>query len=109
MSQASVIFGVTNVVAALPLIFIGYQIGIRQKIHWINGVDFSTLSDPEAFGRFIGHSITGTGITIFALSFLVYAGPPGYMTFFMIAMFVPLVPLFCFFIAKQKYTRRDSK
>ncbi|MCF2947056.1 hypothetical protein L0668_02985 [Paraglaciecola aquimarina] len=94
----------TAILGGLPLIFVGYQIAINNKRHWINGADQSVMSNPEGFGKYVGYSILVTGLLILLVSSLLYAQVFGYLGFGVAIMIISLLPLPCFFKAKQKYS-----
>lgn len=107
MDELLIVAILTTVTGALPLIFVGYQIALNNKINWINGVDLSTLSDSQAFARFVGHSITITGVLISLVCLLLSLQMLNLISFAIALTFTALLPLPCFFIAKSKYTNNN--
>ncbi|WP_158967702.1 hypothetical protein [Paraglaciecola sp. L3A3] len=103
MNELLLLALLTTITGALPLIFVGYQIAVNNKNHWINGVDQSTLSNPEGFAKFVGHSITITGVLISVVSLLLYMQVINYIGFAIALTMVSILPLPCFFKAKKKY------
>ena len=104
MQELDMIFIFLSVFGALPLIVIGLLISLKNKRHWINGVDQDALSDPEGFGKYVGNSITITGILIFLAGLLLYQGVFGYLAFVVALTFVGIIPLPALYIAKSKYS-----
>ena len=94
----------TVFVAALPLILLGYLVAFRQKRHWINGVDQSKLSNPDAFGKFVGNSITVTGMLIILITIFLYLKVIGMLIFAVSLVVVSFLPLPSLYYAKRKYS-----
>jgi len=90
--------------SALLLVFLGYQIAVKQKQHWINGVDFSKLSNPAEFTKAIGRSLINTGVIFCILSLLLYINVVGYLAFALILTVVSFLPLVVFIKAQKKYS-----
>ncbi|MDU0356314.1 hypothetical protein RS130_22655 [Paraglaciecola aquimarina] len=103
MDMLLVIFIITTTVGVLPLIVTGYFIALKGKRHWINGVDQSKLANPDGFGKFVGHSISMTGVAIFIISLLLYLQLIGLIGFIVGLSIVSFLPLPCLFYAKGKY------
>ena len=104
MNESLLIALLVCITGALPLILVGYQISVNNKLHWINGVDLTKLSNPKGFGHYVGNSITITGMVFIILSVLLYLEFLSLISFVLILVVVSFLPLPCFFIAKQKYT-----
>jgi uncharacterized protein YacL len=103
MNELQVVLITTIVFVILPLLICGYFITFKQKRHWINGVDQSKLSDPEAFGVFVGHSISVTGLLLGLVTFLFYFQVIGVIVFVLLLCTFSFLPLPCLFYARQKY------
>jgi hypothetical protein len=104
MSNLHIVFIATIFTGALPALFIGLVITLKNKRHWINGVDQSKLKDPEKFGKFVGNSISVTGLLIFFIAILLYLKLIGYLVFALLLCVVSFLPLPCLFIAKNKFS-----
>lgn len=104
MKELDLILLLVSVFGALPLIVMGLLISLKNKRHWINGVDQDALSDPEAFGRYVGNSITLTGVLFLLIAFLLHQGVFGYLAFVVALMFISMIPLPALYIAKNKYS-----
>ena len=93
-----------SIFTGLTFIFLGYQIGIKQKQHWINGVDFSKMSKPLDFTKAIGQSLINTGIVIFIISLLLYIGVIGYLLFALVFTVVSAYPIIVFVTGQKKFS-----
>ncbi|MBT1452437.1 hypothetical protein KJ365_16260 [Glaciecola sp. XM2] len=103
MSESFIAFLAVTFTAALPLVGIGYCISVKNKRHWINGVDQSKLSDPEGFGRYVGNSIMVTGLLFFIIAALLGFEIIGLVAFALGLTVVSFLPLPCLFMAMKKY------
>ena len=103
MNELLIITLSVAIFGAIPLIFVGYLVGVKQKRHLINGVDIEALSDPEGFTRFLGHSISATGVGMLIIGVLLYLNIVGIIGFTIALLLISFLPLPCFFYAKQKY------
>ncbi|WP_448567078.1 hypothetical protein [Thalassotalea ganghwensis] len=92
-----------SVVTAIVFIFLGYQLSVNQKKHWINGVDFSSLSNPEAFIKAIGRSLINTGVAFLIISALLYVGIIGYIAFALLLTVISVVPIIALVKEQKKY------
>ena len=103
MNELLIVLLSVAIFGAIPLIFVGYLVGVKQKRQLINGVDIESLSDPEGFARLLGHSISATGVGMLIIGVLLYLNIVGFIGFTIALLFVSFLPLPCFFYAKQKY------
>lgn len=99
---------VVSVFTALICLSLGSLIAVKKKFELINGVDFSTLKEPEKFGKFVGHSISVSGILMALLGFLAYAQIIGITAFLILIVIVSVIPLPAFYLAKSKYSGQES-
>jgi hypothetical protein len=104
MNELMLIFISISIFGALPLVVIGLLITFKQKRNWINGVDQNLLSDPEGFGKYVGNSITLTGLLMFVSSLCLYLNILGYLGFVVSLTFIGIIPLPALYIAKSKYS-----
>lgn len=104
MNELMLIFISISIFGALPLVVIGLLISFKRKRNWINGVDQDKLSDPESFGKYVGNSITLTGVLMFLVSMCLYLNVLGYLGFVVSLTFIGIIPLPALYIAKSKYS-----
>lgn len=109
MNELQIVFLATTFTGALPLITIGLIIALKNKRHWINGVDQTKLTDPEGFGKFVGNSISITGVLVFLIALLLYLQLIGVLVFASLLVIVSILPLPCLYIAKNKFSKVPSK
>lgn len=88
----------------LVFVFLGYQIAVNQKQHWINGVDFSKLSKPSEFTKAIGRSLINTGVLFFLVSLLLYIEVIGYLAFALSLTVISFLPVVIFIQGQKKYS-----
>lgn len=93
-----------SIFTAITFVFLGYQIGIKQKQHWINGVDFSKMAKPLEFTKAIGQSLINTGIVIFIISLLLFLGVIGYLVFALTLTVVSVYPILVFVTGQKKFS-----
>ena len=95
-----------SIFTGLTFVFLGYQISFKEKQHWINGVDFSKLSNPSEFTKAMGHSLINTGIMFFIVSLLLYIQVVGYLVFALILTVISFYPVLVlvFVQAQKKYS-----
>ena len=89
-------------------LFLGYQISVNDKQHWINGVDFSTLSNPTEFTKTIGRSLIITGLIFWLVSLLLYLGVIGYLIFALLLTLVSFLPVLAFIQRKTKGAKYET-
>jgi hypothetical protein len=104
MNELQIVFLATTFAGALPLLIIGFLVSVKNKRHWINGVDQSKLKDLEGFGKFIGNSISVTGILIFLVAIFLYLELIGYLVFSILLVVISILPLPCLYVAKNKFS-----
>ncbi|MGS2719414.1 hypothetical protein [Paraglaciecola aestuariivivens] len=104
MNELQIVFIATVFTGALPLLIFGLIISVKNKLHWINGVDHSKLKDPNGFCQFIGNSISITGLLILLCAIFLYLQIIGYLVFVGLLVFISFLPLPCFYIAKSKFS-----
>ena len=83
---------------------IGYFLVIKQKQDLINGVDFSSLSNPKEFMRVLGRSFLNSGGTIFVCALIVYRELIGLLVFTLLFSIACCLPILTFVKAKKKYS-----
>lgn len=95
---------VISVLSGIALIILGLLITIKKKYNLINGVDFSSLTEPEKFGDFVGNSITLSGLLMVVFGYIVYQQIMGLIAYLVLTMMASIIPLPAFYFAKSKYS-----
>ena len=93
-----------SVITGIIYCVIGYFLVIKQKQDLINGVDFSTLSDPKGFMRVLGRSFLNSGGTIFVCALVVYRELIGLLVFTLLFSIACCLPMLTFVKAKKQYS-----
>jgi len=93
---------------ALPCIAIGYLIAVKQMHILIAGWNESKVTNPVAFGKWIGFSVLVLGLCIGVVGLLWYFAliNENQMTFLLVLASV--IPIPCLIIATVKYKKSGS-
>ncbi|MEW9798598.1 hypothetical protein [Alteromonas sp. CYL-A6] len=94
---------IISVLSGLVLVVLGYLIAVKKQHSLINGVDFSSLSNPDGFGGVVGNSILISGALMMLMGVVVYLQVVGLVTYLLLMMMVSFMPLPAFFYAKAKF------
>ncbi|WP_337842259.1 hypothetical protein [Rheinheimera sp.] len=89
---------------ALVVAGLGYLVGVKRQHQLINGVDFSSLTDVNEFGRIFGHSMMLSGLLMALSGLLAYYQLISLIGYLLLFMPVSLLPICGFIYAKNKYT-----
>ena len=102
-NEVLLFFLVISIFTGLVFIFLGYQVAFKEKQHWINGVDFSTLTNPAGYTKAIGRSLINTGIIFFIISILLYVQVMEYLAFALTLTVTSFYPVIVFIQGQKKY------
>lgn len=93
---------------ALPCIVLGYLIAVKQMHGLIAGWNESKVSNPVAFGKWVGFPVLVVGLCIAGTGLVWYLGliNENQMTFLL--AIASVIPIPCLIVAIFKYKKRGS-
>ncbi|GAB5387023.1 MAG: hypothetical protein Alis3KO_41460 [Aliiglaciecola sp.] len=93
---------------ALPCMFIGYLIAVKQKRGLIAGWDESKISNPKAYAQLIGYGVFILGILLGVVAIFWHQGLVSEIGLAIGLFLVSLVPIPFLVLANKKYKSHVS-
>jgi hypothetical protein len=93
---------------ALPCIVLGYLIAVKQKHGLIAGWDESKISNPTAFGKWVGFSVLALGVCIGLIGVVWFFGLLNEIHMTIALALVSIIPIPCLIIATKRYKQHGS-
>ncbi|MFC4655518.1 MULTISPECIES: DUF3784 domain-containing protein [Rheinheimera] len=87
---------------ALVVAGLGYLVGVKRQHQLINGVDFSSLTDVNKFGRILGNSMMLSGLLMALSGLLAYYQLISLIGFLVLFCLVSLLPVWGLIYARRK-------
>lgn len=93
---------------ALPCIVLGYLIAVKRKYGLIAGWDETKISNPTAFGQWVGFSMLALGVCIGLIGGAWFFGLLDEISMTIALALVSIIPIPCIIIAMNKYKRHGG-